>query len=157
MKVFLGGTVDGYDWIETVIDRIKCSMQYFNPIVEDYDEKAKEREDKEKEKCDVLLFVITNDIAGVYSIAEATEYAVRRGHRVVFCNLYTRDQTDAEIRMKGSIDHTAELLSKYTRYVCRDLDQAIRYLHELKDIRDFSNNLLNMYNPFTDNNGDHND
>lgn len=126
MKVFLGGTVDGKDWRRYVMEELdKRGIDYFNPVVEDYTEEAQKIEDMEKENADAWLFVITNDMAGVFSISEAAEYAVRKGQRVVFCNMYTRKETDAEIRMGGSLAHVERQLGKYTGNICHDLDMAV--------------------------------
>ena len=68
MKVFLGGTCAGSMWREELIPLL--SVDYFNPVVEIWDEKAKEIEDAEKDICDIHLYVITPRMKGVYSIAE---------------------------------------------------------------------------------------
>ena len=70
-KVFLGGTCNGSSWREWYIPMLK--INYFNPVVEDWTEESKIIEEREKSKCNVHLYVITNEMKGVYSIAEAVE------------------------------------------------------------------------------------
>ncbi len=83
MKVFLGGTCGKTDWRKHLIRIIKC--EYFNPVVEDWDENARLNENTEKEEiCDVHLYVITNQIQGVYSIAEAVESTFNKDKTTVF-------------------------------------------------------------------------
>ena len=71
-RVFLGGTCNESTWREELIKLLEVS--YFNPVVDDWTSACVENENKEKyEKCDVLLFVITKEMTGVYSIAEMVE------------------------------------------------------------------------------------
>lgn len=129
MRVFLGGTVEGYDWREYVMSELdQFGIEYFNPVVKNYTEQDRIKEDNEKEICDILLFTITNDIVGVYSIAEVTEYAVRRERTVIFCNMYQRNQSEDAIKMGRSLANTERLISKYTAMVCHDLHTAVDYI-----------------------------
>lgn len=68
MKVFLGGTCTGHNWREQVIPKLNCD--YFNPLVENWTEECRLREEEEKETCDYHLYVINGFMRGVYSIAQ---------------------------------------------------------------------------------------
>lgn len=71
-KVFLGGTWNGSTWREELIEMIQ--IKYFNPVVEDWTPECKSVEDAEKEvTCNIHLYVITSDMIGAYSIAEAVQ------------------------------------------------------------------------------------
>ena len=71
-KVFLGGTCNNSTWRDELIPQLK--IDYFNPVVEDWTEECQEIEKDEKEnKCDIHLYVITNEMTGVFSIAEAVD------------------------------------------------------------------------------------
>lgn len=49
-------------------------MAYFNPVVEDWTEECQEIEIDEKEnKCNFHLYIITKEMKGVFSIAEAVD------------------------------------------------------------------------------------
>jgi hypothetical protein len=50
MKVFLGGMCNDSLWRERLIPTLE--IDYFNPVVEDWNEEAQERELKEREECD---------------------------------------------------------------------------------------------------------
>ena len=62
-KVFLGGTCNESAWRDKLIKKLK--IDYFNPVVDDWNEEAFQRELIEKEECDFLLFVITPKMTGV--------------------------------------------------------------------------------------------
>lgn len=71
-KVFLGGTCNESTWRQELIELLE--VDFFNPVVEDWTPECVEEENKEKyERCDILLFVITSKMTGVYSIAEMVE------------------------------------------------------------------------------------
>ncbi|MGM0437537.1 MAG: nucleoside 2-deoxyribosyltransferase domain-containing protein [Bacillota bacterium] len=85
MKVFLGGTCNNSDWREKLISMLDCD--YFNPVVDDWDEEARKREEKEKENADFRLYVITSEMKGVYSIAEVVDDSNKHPYKTIFCVL----------------------------------------------------------------------
>lgn len=87
MKVFLGGTCPGWDWRKELIPMLQCD--YYNPIVEDWGEKYRLREVYEREICDYVLYVITEDMEGVYSIAEVVDDSNKKPAKTLFCNFNT--------------------------------------------------------------------
>lgn len=85
MKVFLGGTCPGWNWREELIPMLKCD--YFNPLVETWSEENRLREVKERAESDYVLYTITNDMTGVYSIAEVIDDSNKKPCKTIFCNL----------------------------------------------------------------------
>jgi hypothetical protein len=84
MEVFLGGTTaKGTNWREKLIPKLK--MDYFNPIVKDWDEKAYQKELKKRESCDYVLYVISPLMEGVYSIAEVVDDSNKRPEKTILC------------------------------------------------------------------------
>lgn len=82
-KVFLGGTCCETTWRDELIGLIQ--IDYFNPVVEDWTEKSIEIENSEKEYlCNIHLYVITSDMQGVYSIAEAVQSSLTKGVSTIF-------------------------------------------------------------------------
>ena len=74
MKVFLGGTCAGSSWRDELIPSLdEKEIEFFNPVVDDWDEEAIIIEAREKEICNVHLYTITPKISGMYSIAEVIE------------------------------------------------------------------------------------
>lgn len=82
MKVGLFGTCAESTWREQLISLLKTD--YFNPVVTDWTEEAKQRELYERENCDFILYYITPRMQGVYSIAEATDDSNKRPGRTIF-------------------------------------------------------------------------
>lgn len=84
MKVFLGGTVNS-NWREKAIEFLQ--IDYYNPIVLNWTPRCKLKEDEEKASSDFLLYVITPNMEGAYSIAEVIDDSNKRPEKVIFCML----------------------------------------------------------------------
>lgn len=69
--VFLGGTWNEDPWRDVLTE--KLDMPYFDPIVEDWNEEARQREEEAKEQAAYNLFVVTSSMQGVFSIAEVVD------------------------------------------------------------------------------------
>jgi hypothetical protein len=59
-------------------------IDYFNPVVSDWNETAYQRELQERETCGICLYVISPEMTGVYSIAEVVDDSNKRPHKTVF-------------------------------------------------------------------------
>ena len=85
MKVYLGGTCNNSTWRDEVIPKLK--IDYFNPVVDDWTEEAYQKELYERAQCDYLLYVITSQMSGVYSVAEAVDDSNKHPEKTIFCVL----------------------------------------------------------------------
>ena len=75
-KVFLGGTWNKTTWRQELIPLLKAAkIDYFNPIVENWKAECQENEYTQKEICNIHLYVITQEMTGAFSIAEAVDSA----------------------------------------------------------------------------------
>lgn len=70
IKVFLGGTWNYSTWRERLIKYLDKDIDYYNPIVSDWNEEAIKKENKFKKESDYNLYCITPKQNGFYSIAE---------------------------------------------------------------------------------------
>lgn len=84
-KVFLGGTCSGHNWRGDLIPLLK--VDYFNPVVKNWNEECYQEELRQREICDYLLYVITKGMKGVYSIAEVIDDSNKKPKKTIFCVL----------------------------------------------------------------------
>ena len=91
-RVFLGGTCNGSVWRDELTEMLNVS--YFNPVVDDWNEEARIREEKEKESAVYQLYVITPEMTGVYSIAELIDSSNKSPKQTIFC--FIRDYGGCE-------------------------------------------------------------
>ncbi|WQJ53582.1 MAG: phosphoesterase [Wendovervirus sonii] len=131
-RVFLGGTCNNSTWRKEIIPEL--TIEYFNPVVKDWTEEAKQNEEIEKHiKCNLQLYVLTPRMTGTFSIAEVTESAINNGKRTVLCILDKDKKGSKDIEFdesqKRSLDALKELVKKYGAYTCDNLKDAAKYLN----------------------------
>jgi hypothetical protein len=85
MKVFLGGTVNGSNWRDSVKEEL--TIDYFDPVVKEWDDAAYQRELSERRYCNYVLYVLTPKFTGYYAIAEVTDDSYHRPDRTIYCYL----------------------------------------------------------------------
>ena len=84
-KCFLGGTCNGSMWRGQMIKHLQDEgLEWFDPVVEDWNEEAQANELRERKECDFCLYVITPKMTGVYAIAEVVEDSIKRPEKTVF-------------------------------------------------------------------------
>ena len=133
MRVFLGGTCNESTWRDEYIQEFKKhGITYFNPVVDDWDEKAQAREIKERKEADICLYTITPRISGMYSIAEAVEDAILRGARTIF-NVEPVDSKYQfnEDQLKSLIQ-IGKMVQRHGGYFCAGLEQVIQVINHMK-------------------------
>ena len=82
-RVFLGGTCNDSTWRDELIP--KLTIDYFNPVVQDWTPQCQANERNEKEnKCNIHLYVITSQMTWVFSIAEAVDSVHNSDVRTLF-------------------------------------------------------------------------
>jgi hypothetical protein len=92
-KVFLGGTCNGSKWRDKLIPLLTIDVDYFNPVVEDWTPECQAEEYRQKEICDIHLYVITPKMTGVFSIAELIDSSNKNPKGTVFMIL-SKDEND---------------------------------------------------------------
>ena len=126
MKVFLGGTCEGRDWRSELIPKLKCN--YFNPVVENWTEECKEIERRERETCDFVLYTITNDMKGAYSIAEAVDDSNKRPMKTIFCVL---DIDKFDKKMKNSLEEVKNMIKRNGGHVFNNINEIATFLNAM--------------------------
>jgi len=132
MKVFLGGTCNNSNWREEVIKGI--NIDYFNPVVDDWNDEAYEKEIYEKEHCDLCLYIITPRMTGVYSIAEVVDDSNKRPDKTIFCFVNEDvDENSSYFLTKGqrkSLVAVGKMVEKNGAVWLSSIVQCIDYLNK---------------------------
>lgn len=84
-RLFLGGTCNNSTWRDELIPMLK--IDYFNPVVDDWTPECQQREIEERQSCDFVLYTISKEMTGVYSIAEVVDDSNKRPEKTIFCVL----------------------------------------------------------------------
>lgn len=126
-RVFEGGTCNGSLWRNELNKIIK--IDYFNPVVDDWNEESQKREVYERENCDFCLYTITPLMSGVYSIAEIVEDSIKRPEKTLLCLLYKDDNKIFDEHQWKSLQQVSKMIEKY----------GVQTFYSLKEVADYLN------------------
>jgi len=126
-RVFLGGTCAETTWREELIQLL--TIDFFDPVVENWDETAKRTELREREECDFCLYVITPDMKGVYSIAEVVDDSNKRPEKTVFCYIPSKTATYSK-EAKTSLQAVGEMVERNGGRFLSNLQKVADYLNK---------------------------
>ena len=127
-EVFLGGTINKSNWREDLIPKLK--IDYFNPIVKDWNEEAQKQEIKKRKSCDYVLYVITPKMIGTYSIAEAVDDSNKRPEKTLFCVLEKDDKEKFNEHQIKSLDMVKKMIKDNGGKVFETLDEVAEFLNQ---------------------------
>lgn len=122
-KVFLGGTCNESTWRDELIPML--SIEYYNPVVEDWTPECMEEEIRQREICDFCLYVITSEMTGVYSIAEVVDDSNKRPDKTVFCFIMD-GFSGGQIK---SLIQVEKMVIKNGAKACNSLQDVANYLN----------------------------
>lgn len=123
MKVFLGGTCNGSTWRDELIPLLNC--EYFNPVVEDWTPECQVEEIRQRNECDVCLYVISKEMIGVYSIAEVKYDSNKSPNKTMLCILLDGFNEAQQKSLKA----VANLVRNNGATVAESLDDTARILN----------------------------
>jgi len=129
MKVFLGGTCNESTWRDMIIPMLE--VDFFNPVVDDWTPDCMVEELRQREECEVCLYVITPRMTGVYSIAEVVDDSNKRPERTVFVRL--RDDGDAHFTegQWKSLGAVAQMVERNGGVVFSDIREAAVHVNAM--------------------------
>jgi hypothetical protein len=131
-KVFLGGTTNNSNWRDDLIKKIK--INYFNPVVKDWNEEAQKEEIKQRKNCDYVLYVITPKMEGVYSIAEVIDDSNKRPEKTIFTYLLEDDGKEFSKHQIKSLDMVGKMVEENN-------GKWFKTLNEIADFLNFDKNI----------------
>lgn len=126
-KVFLGGTCNESKWREDLIKLL--TIDFFNPVVDDWTPECQQKEIEERENCDFCLYVITPKMTGVYSIAEVVDDSNKRPNKTIFCFLLEDGKDKFEGHQIKSLHQVAAMVKSNGAKVAGSLQNVADILN----------------------------
>jgi Nucleoside 2-deoxyribosyltransferase like len=126
-KVFLGGTCNGSTWRDELIPML-C-IEFFDPVVEDWNEVAYRRELDARRNCDFCLYVLTPRMTGGYAIAELVDDSNKRPQKTVFCYLAIYDDEAFDEKQLKSLQNVARMIEANGAVAFDSLEAVAEYLN----------------------------
>lgn len=130
MKVFLGGTVNGSKWRNIVKEQL--TIDYFDPVVDDWNDAAYERELSERRYCNYLLYVLTPKMTGYYAVAEVTDDSYHRPDRTLYCYLPEDDGERFDEGQIAEFENLGKIVTENGAVWLKSLDEVISFLNSAK-------------------------
>ncbi len=127
MKVFLGGTCNESTWRDQIISLL--NIDYFNPVVNDWTPECMVEELKQREECELCLYVITPKMTGVYSIAEVIDDSNKRPSRTIFVRLFKDGNETFTTGQWKSLGAVAEMVERNGGVAFFDLEAAAYWIN----------------------------
>ncbi len=127
IKVFLGGTVNGSKWRNIVIEKLK--IDYFNPVIEEWNDEAYQRELYERKICDFSLYVLTPKMTGFYSLAEVIDDSYKRPRRTLYCYLEQDARLEFSETQINSLDAMGAKIVANGGTWYKTLDEIVKFLN----------------------------
>lgn len=124
---YLGGTCNHSTWREKLIALFNDQVEFFNPVVPDWTPECQTREDKAREESRYVLFVITSEMTGVFSIAEAVDCSNKRPESTLFAYLpdgFNKDQIK-------SLATTSRMIARNGGKVFESLEEIATFLNSV--------------------------
>jgi len=119
-KVFLGGTYNS-NWRYEFKFLAKDVIDYFDPVVDDWNDEAKKREEYEKEHSDFCLYTITPKMASVCSIAEIVDGSNKNPQKNILCFLFNDGGEEFTSSQWKSLKAVADIVENNGSWVCYSL------------------------------------
>ena len=126
--VFLGGTCNDSTWREELIPQL--TINYFNPVVPDWNEESYKRELEARENSEFCLYVLTPKMTGVYSIAEVVDDSNKRPEKTVFCFLEKDGDLEFDKHQLKSLVNTGKMVKANGATVLGSLTEVAEFLNK---------------------------
>jgi len=127
-RAFLGGTCNNSTWREDLIRLLQ--IDFFNPVIDDWNEEAQEREIHERETCDFCVYVLTPRMTGTFAVAEVVDDSNKRPEKTVFCVLGTDGLLSFDQTQLKSWTQVGLLVERNGGKVLNSLEEVADYLNE---------------------------
>lgn len=122
---FLGGTCANSTWREELLAKLNSNVETFNPVVPDWTPEYQAIEDQAREESKFVLFVLSREMVGVFSVAEVVDCSNKHPERTLFCYL----PEDFDGHMLKSLKATAKMVEANGAKVFGDLDEIAEFLN----------------------------
>jgi hypothetical protein len=106
-------------------------VDYFNPIVDDWTEKHQKIELEKRKTCDYLLYVITPEMEGVYSIAEVVDDSNKNPQKTILCILEKDGGKTWTPNQRKSLKSVEKMIEENGAMVLENLEEIAEVLNSL--------------------------
>ena len=129
MKIFLGGTCNNSNWRDTLKPMLTANnIDFFDPVVDDWNEEAQEREIKERKTADIVLYTLTPKMKGCYSVAEVVDDSNKRPEKTILIILQHDDDKYWLTHQIKSMEMVEKMVSENGAHTFKSFKSLIEFL-----------------------------
>ena len=130
LTLFLGGTTGKSKWRDEIIPLLdREQLLYFNPVVDDWNDAARKKEYQIKNSPNTVeLYVVTKEMEGVFSIAEAVDASNKKPNQIIFM---IQREGIKKPQLK-SLEATEELLKNNGAIIAKNLKDIVRIFKSME-------------------------
>jgi hypothetical protein len=129
-RIALMGTCNNSTWRDYLIPML--DIEFFNPVVEDWTPECMENEILQRQTCDYVLYTITPEMTGVYSIAEVVDDSNKRPHKTIMCILNdSKDGSTFSKHQTKSLTQVGKMVEENGGVVFTSLIEVANYVNHL--------------------------
>jgi hypothetical protein len=129
MRIALMGTCNNSTWRDDLIPML--NIDYFNPVVEDWTPECQEMEILQRQTCDYVLYTITPEMTGVYSIAEVVDDSNKRPHGTILCILDNYGEAEFTTHQSKSLKQVGVMVTNNGGKVFTSLLEVADYVNNI--------------------------
>jgi hypothetical protein len=107
----------------------KLKIPYYNPIVEQWTDEVQQREEEEREKATISVYVITPKLKGFFSIAEVVYDSFDKDRKTFYCYLEEDDGIKFEEFQIRSLQAIGNMVTRIGGIWVKDLDELAEKLN----------------------------
>jgi len=127
LRVFLGGTTNESQWRGDL--KVILETDFFDPVVDDWTEEAKQNELRERETCDFILYCLTPKMTGVYSVAEVVDDSNKRPERTALLVYGVDGGVVFDEAQSRSVSAVAEMVARNGAKVFTSINEAAEFFN----------------------------
>ena len=129
-RVYLGGTCNGSDWRARLIPLL-TEVEYFDPVVDDWNDEAAARELYEREHDEWLLYVLTPLSDNIYGVAEAVDDSNKHPGRTLLGVLESDGGKRLSPHQKKALRMVGKMVEGNGGQVFRSLEEVAAFLNRI--------------------------
>lgn len=129
--LFLGGTCNNSQWREQLIPLLNDNIDAFNPVVADWTPECQEIEKEKRKTSDVILYLITPLMTGVFSIAEAVQDSNIRPEKTIFAYVPFDGEFGFSTHQIKSLEATLSMIESNGAKVARSIEEVASIINNL--------------------------
>jgi hypothetical protein len=133
-RVFIGGTCGGSTWRNSLISTLEnYGIDYFNPATDDCTEESYQQEAYERSHDMVVVYVLSNDMEGIYTIGEIIDDCHECPNNLIVCNLW-QDNRKQQF-MNQNIARFQQMVEDHNVQTCTSIqDLADMIYYKMQDL-----------------------